>query len=147
LKVSFSGILGGLICLGIGCFFLAGSWGIYLEHTRIKEYSGRAGGHITKKHYRTATDGSGNYYMDYWFMSSTGNKINASSIIAKQQWDALQVNDNLEIRYNPSNPDRNIPMYGGSPSLVSAFFMLVLGSVFTIFGVFRFLPSFKKRHM
>jgi hypothetical protein len=73
-----------------------------------------------------------------------GSKISTSSGIAKQQWDTLQVNDNLEIRYDQSNPTRNIPMYGGSPSLIFAFFMLVMGGVFTLFGVSRFIASFKK---
>jgi hypothetical protein len=83
--------------------------------------------------------------MDYWFMSSVGSKISASSIIAKQQWDMLQVNDTLEIRFDRSNPNRNIPMYGGSPSLVFAFFMLVLAAVFMIFGGSRFFNSFHKK--
>lgn len=145
MKISVAGILGGLISLGIGCFFLAGSWEIYLEHARIQKYSVHAIGHITKKHFQTSADGSGNYYLDYWFVSSGGNKISASSGISKQQWDALRVNDNLEIRYDPANPNSNIPMYGGSPSLILAFFMLVFGSVFIVFGVFRFPASFKKK--
>jgi hypothetical protein len=144
LKISFSGIFFGFICIGVGCFFLAGSWGAYLDYNRVQEYSGRAGGHVTKKHFQTAADGSGNYYLDYWFVPSEGSKISANSGISKQQWDTLQVNDNLEIRYDPSNPTRNIPMYGGSPSFVLAFFMLVLGGVFLAFGALRFIASFKK---
>ncbi len=144
MKISFSGIFWGFICIVIGCFFLAGTWGAYLEYNRIQEYSGRASGYITKKHFLTAADGSGNYYLDYWFVPANGSKISTSSGIAKQQWDTLQVNDNLEIRYDQSNPNRNIPMYGGSPSLVFAFFMLVLGGVFLLFGVSRFIASFKK---
>jgi hypothetical protein len=144
LKTSFSGIFFGFICVGVGCFFLAGSWGAYLEYNRVQEYSGRASGQVTKKHFLTAADGSGNYYLDYWFVPSGGGKISTTSGISKQQWDALQVNDNLKIRYDPSNPTRNIPMYGGSPSLVLAFFMLVLGAVFLAFGALRFIASFKK---
>jgi len=144
LKISFSGILGGLICIGIGCFFLAGSWGIYLEHNRIQEYSGRTGGHITKKHFRVAADGSGAYYLDYWFVTSRGDKINATSGISRQQWDTLKVDDTIEVRYDLSNPGRNIPLYGGNPSLISAFFMLVLGTVLAVFGALRFPASFKK---
>jgi hypothetical protein len=83
--------------------------------------------------------------MDYWFMPSGGSRISSSSVIAKQQWDVLKVDDTLEIRYDQSNPNRNIPMYGGSPSLVFAFFMLVLGAVFMLFGGSRFLNSFPKR--
>ena len=98
-----------------------------------------------KSIFRTAADGGGNYYVDYWFMSSAGRKISASSIIAKQQWDMFQVDDTMEIRFDPSNPNRNIPMYGGSPSLIWAFFMLVMGAVLMFFGVSRFLTSFKKQ--
>lgn len=144
LKISLSRVLGGLICVTIGCFFLAGSWGIYAEHNRIKAYSGLTSGHITKKYFRTATDGSGNYYLDYWFVTSRGDKINATSGMSKQQWDTLKVDDTIEIRYDVSNPGRNIPLYGGNPSLVAAFLILVLGSVLLIFGVLRFF-EFKKR--
>ena len=52
MKVSFSGIIFGLICICIGCFFLAGTWGSYLDYNRLKEYNGRAIGHIAKKHFQ-----------------------------------------------------------------------------------------------
>jgi hypothetical protein len=144
LKFSASRLASAIISLAIGGFFLAGSWGAYLDYKRVQEYSGRASGFVTKKHFQMAADGSGNYYLDYWFVPSAGSKISTSSGISKQQWDTLQVNDNLEIRYDPSNPNRNIPMYGGNPSLVLAFFMLVLGAVFLIFGASRCRASFKK---
>ena len=145
MKFSFSGIFWGLICIGIGFFFLAGSWGSYAEYKRVQDYSGRAIGHTTNKHFKLGSDGGGNYYMDYWFMPSAGSRISSSSVIAKQQWDVLKVDDTLEIRYDQSNPNRNIPMYGGSPSLMFAFFMLVLGAVFMLFGGSCFLNSFQKR--
>lgn len=144
MKVSYSGIFWGVICVAVGFFFLAGSWGSYAEHNRVQNYEGRAVGHITKKHFKLGSDGGGNYSIDYWFMPSEGSKISATGIIAKQQWDMLNVNDTFEIRFNQSDPDKNIPMYGGSPSLVFAFFMLVLGSVFVIFGAPRLMNSVKK---
>ncbi len=133
MKISFSGIFLGLICLGIGCFLLSGSWSAYAEYKRVQDYNGRAIGHITNKYFQRGSDGGGNYYMDYWFMSSAGNKISSTSVIGKQQWDVLQVDDTMEIRYDQSNPNRNIQMYGGSPSLVFAFFMLLMGTVFIDF--------------
>ena len=142
MKVSFSGIILGFISVGVGCFFLAGTWGAYLDHNRVQEYSGQAVGHVMKKHFQTAGDGGGNFYLEYWFLPSNGSKIGATSGISKQQWDALKVGDTLEIRYDKSNTSRNIPLYGQSPSLVLAFFMLVLGAVFIAFGVSRFLTSF-----
>ena len=126
-------------------FFLAGTWGAYSEYKSVRDYDGRAIGHITKKHFKTAADGGGNYYLDYWFMSSPDSKISASSIVAKQQWEMLRVDDTLEIRFERSNPGRNIPMYGGSPSLIWAFFLLVLGAVFVVFGSSRILTSFKRK--
>lgn len=145
MKISFSGIILGLIFTGIGCFFLAGTWGAYTEHKRVQDYSGKAVGYITNKHFKKGSDGGGNYYIDYWFISSSASKINASSGISRQQWDALKVNDTLEIRFDPSNPNRNIPLYGGSPSLVYAFFMLIMGVVFILFGGLRFYNSLYKR--
>ena len=145
LKISFSGIFLGLICIGIGCFFLAGTWGAYTEYKRVQDYSEKAVGHITNKHFKEGSDGGGNYYIDYWFMSSSDSKIRKSSGISKQQWDALKVNDTLEIRFDPSNPNRNTPLYGGSPSLVYAFFMLIMGVVFILFGGLRFYNSFHKQ--
>lgn len=145
MKTSISGIIIGLVCMGVGLFFLAGSWGAYSEYKSVQDYRGRAIGHITKKYFQTAADGGGNYYLDYEFMSSVGSKISASSVIAKQQWDMFQVHDTMEIRFDQSDPNRNIPMSGSSPSLVWAFFMLVLGAVFMVFGGSRFLTSFKKQ--
>jgi hypothetical protein len=145
LKASFSGIIFGFISVAIGCVFLAGTWGAYLGYNRVQEYSGRATAYVTKKHFQTAGDGSGNYYLDYWFVPSIGSKLSASNGISKQQWDTLQVGDTLEIRYDQSNPNRCIPVYGNSPSLVMAFFMLVLGAVFIAFGVSRFLTSFNTK--
>ncbi|MCK7506951.1 MAG: hypothetical protein MZV70_24760 [Desulfobacterales bacterium] len=112
--------------------------GAYSEYKSVQDYGGRAIGHITKKHFQTAADGGGNYYLDYWFMSSAGSKISASSIIAKQQWDMFQVDDTMEIRFDQSNPNRNIPMYGGSPSLIWAFSCWFWGCVY---GFWRFAFS------
>ncbi len=144
MKIYFSGIFWGLICIGIGFFFLAGSWGSYSEYKRVQDYSGRAIGHITNKHFKLGSDGGGNYYVDYWFMSYAGSKIDSSSVIAKQQWDMSKIDDTFEIRFDRSNPNRNIPMYGGSPSLIFAFFMLILGAVFMLFGSLRFINGFRK---
>lgn len=145
MKVSFSGIFWGLVCVCVGLFFLYGSWGSYTTYKNVRNYQGRAVGHITNKYFHLGSDGGGNYYVAYWFMASPGNKITASSIIAKQQWDILRVDDTFEIRFDLSNPKRNIPMYGGSPSFVFAFFMLVMAGVFIIFGGSRLFYSFNKR--
>ena len=58
--------------------------GGYSEYKSVQDYSGRAIGHITKKYFQTATDGGGNYYLDYWFMSSAGSKISASMHWSRQ---------------------------------------------------------------
>jgi hypothetical protein len=141
-KTSFSSIFVIIICLGIGFFFLTGSWGIYLDYDRQQSYSGQASGQVINKYFQQAADGSSNYYLDYLFVPVGGSKINCSSSISRQQWDALKINDFLEIRYDPSNPQRNIPDAGAS--LIFTFFMLVLGVVFMLFGGSRFLTSIKK---
>ncbi|MGD0021117.1 MAG: DUF3592 domain-containing protein [Smithellaceae bacterium] len=141
------GIIFGFICVGIGFFFLAGSYYAYLDYTRVQKYSGRASGQVTKKYSLIASDGSGNYYLDYSFVSSAGSKINASSSIAKQQWDTLHVGDALEIRYDLSDHNRSIPMYGGSPSLIFVFFIFVLGGVFLVFGASRLMENFKRQKL
>lgn len=147
MKSSLPGIIFGFICVGIGFFFLAGSYYAYLDYTRVQKYSGRASGQVTKKYSLIASDGSGNYYLDYSFVSSAGSKINASSSIAKQQWDTLRVGDALEIRYDLSDHNRSIPMYGGSPSLIFAFFIFVLGGVFLVFGASRLMENFKRQKL
>jgi hypothetical protein len=140
------GIIFGFIYVGIGFFFLAGSYYACLDYTRVQKYSGRASGQVTKKYSLIASDGSGNYYLDYSFVSSAGSTINASSSIAKQQWDALHVGDTLEIRYDLSDHNHSIPMYGGSPSLIFAFFIFVLGGVFLVFGASRLMRNFKRQN-
>lgn len=144
MKISFSRIFWGVLSIGIGLFFLAGSWGSYGEYQRMQSYAGRAIGHLTNKHFKLGSDGGGNHYIDYWFVPAVGVKISASSIISKQQWDLLKVDDTVEIRYDKSHPNKNMPMYGGSPSLVFAFFMLILAGVLILFGMFRLANSFKK---
>lgn len=144
MKISFSGLFGGAVCIGLGLFFLAGSWGAYAEYMRVQRYDGRAIGNITGKNFQQGSDGSGSYNVEYWFMSPAGLKISAKSIIAKQQWDMIKVEDTMEVRYDLSDPERNIPMYGGSPSLAYAFFMLLLGAVFIVFGGSRSFYSFRK---
>ena len=145
MKISLSNIIIGVVSLLVGIFFTLSSWGAYSEYKSVQDYGGRAMGHITKKHFQTAADAGGNYCLDYDFMSSAGSKISASSIIAKQQWDIFQVGDTMEIRFDRSNPQRNVPMFGGSPSLIWSFFMLAMGLVFMVFGFSRFLTSFKKQ--
>lgn len=144
MKIFPFGILISLVCIGIGLFLLSGSWGVYAEYKRVQEYDGRAVGYLINKQFKGGSDGGGNYYVDYWFISSTGIKISATGTIAKQQWDVLKVDDTMEIRYDQSNPSRNSPMCGGSPSLVFAFLLLAMGTIFIIFGYFRFLRSFKR---
>jgi len=117
----FRHFLGTGLCLR-RIIFLYGSWGSYTTYKNVRNYQGRAVGHITNKYFQLGSDGGGNYYVAYWFMASPGNKITASSIIAKQQWDILRVDDTFEIRFDLSNPKRNIPMYGGSPSFCFCFF-------------------------
>ena len=145
MKTFFSLIFWSLISLGVGCFFLVGAWGAYADYHRIQNYSGQATGHVTKKHFQATTDGGGNYFVEYRFVPASGYKVCTTSSISKQQWDALKINDKLQVRYDPSNHTHNIPMYGGSPSLIIAFFMLILGAVFIIFGISRFYSSFNKR--
>jgi len=145
LKVSFGGLLGGVIAVVVGVFFLCGGWGSYTEYKRMEQYDGRALGHITHKHFQLGSDGSGHYFIDYRFVSPTGEKISATHAINKQQWDMLKVDDTLEIRYNKSDPKQCVPLYGGSPSPVFAFFVFVLGSVLLIFGLMRLRGSFRKK--
>ena len=128
--------------MSIGCFFLAGTWGAYLDYNRVQEYSGQASGKVTKKHSQTTADGSGNYYLDYSFVPASGSKINATGSISKQQWEALQIDDTLEIRYDTSNPKRSIPMYGSNPSLIFALFSLILGGCIYGFRMLSFYNEF-----
>jgi hypothetical protein len=124
---------------------LAGTWWSYSDHNRLKEYGGQTTAYITKKHFQTAADGHVQYYLDYSFAPDAGHKINVSGMVAKERWDTFQVKDNLEIRYDQSNPTRHIPLYEPGSSLAFAFFMLIMGAVFLIFGGSRLFYSFQTR--
>jgi len=143
-KISYSGITAGIICIIIGVLLLSGAWGSYANYSRLDRYSGRAVGHITNKHIQKAADGNASYYLEYWY-EANGIKINASGVTAKQQWDVSQVNDTMEVRYDKGNPGSSVPMYSGSPSLIMAFFMTVLAAVFLIFGGSRLYYSIRKK--
>ena len=144
MKISFSGLIGGLICIGIGCWLLAATWWSYADYQRMKEYAGQTTAYITQKHSRTAPDGKVEYGLDYSFMAA-GRKYDINGSVSKQRWDAFQVKDSLEIRYSPSDPGRHIPVYEPGASPAFAFFMLILGTVFLIFGGSRLFYSFQKR--
>lgn len=144
MKISKSKVILGAISLLIGVFFVMASWESSSEYMRVKEYAGFATGNVTKKHFSQAADGNSLYYIDYWFILSDGKKISSTRSILKQHWDVLKADDTLEIRYDKSNPDRNIPMAGGSLSLVYAFFVFILGAVFLIFGIMRIISGFNK---
>jgi uncharacterized protein (TIGR02588 family) len=144
LKVSLSGLIVGLVSIGIGCALLAATWWSYVDYDRMKVYDWQATAEITKKHSRTMTDGKVQYYLDYSFAPAAGKKIEASNVVSKERWDAFQVKDTFKIRYNQANPSRHIPLYESGSSLPFAFFMLMLGAVFLIFGCSRLFYSFQK---
>jgi len=143
MRISLSVIIFSLVCVFAGVIFLSGSWGAYAQYQRIRAYEGKAVGHITGKHFQTGSDGSGSYFVDYWFVPFGGGKISATGLINKQQWDMLKVGDTMEVRFNRQDPGQNIPQYGGSSSLIFAFFMFLLGGVFLLFGVMRFFRAVK----
>jgi hypothetical protein len=143
LKISKSGIIVALITGITGLFFLSASWEAYSEYMRVNEYAGYATGHVTKKYFSRAADGNSIYYLDYWFLLPDGSKISSTGNVFQQHWDALKIDNTLNIRYDLSNPNRNIPNYSGSISLVYVFFVFLLGAVFLIFGVMRLINSFK----
>jgi len=134
-----------VICLLIGVFFLYIGWEAYSEHARIEEYAGFATGYLTQKHFQRASDGNSVYYLEYWFMLADGRKIISKRNVLKEHWDILKVNDALEIRYDKSSPDRNIPLSGGGVSLAYVFFVFLLGAVFLIFGIMRLFADFGRR--
>jgi hypothetical protein len=145
LKISASKVVLGLISLGIGGFLLLGSWEAYSNYTHAQEYSGRATGCITKKHFLRASDGNTSYYVDYWFVPPAGGKKETTGTIPKQLWDTIKVDDKIEIKYDPVNPGRSFPMNDGSASLIFTFFIFVMGAVFSVFGISNFLASLKRR--
>ena len=144
MKISYSGVIVGSIAIVIAFLLLAGSWGSVSTYNRLRNYNGRAEGHITKKYFLKALDGNATYYLNYWFMAN-GNKVNSSSAMEKQYWDALRFDDTMEIRFDQSDPGKNVPLQGGSPSLVMAAFMVIMGAVFMIFGGSRLYYSFNKK--
>ena len=82
-------------------------------------------------------------FLGYWFALPDGDKVSSTSSILKQNWDSLNIDDTFEIRYDRSNPDRNIPMYGGSVSILYAIFIFLLGAVIFFFGMMRLIAAFK----
>ena len=141
MRISKAGIFASLITIMIGTFCIYTSWEAYSEYKRISEYDGYTTGYVTKKHFSRASDGKSTYYLDYWFSTATAQKVNATGIISKQQWELLKVDDSLEVRYSLSHPDHNLPKYGGSVSLAYVFFLFLLGAVFLVYGIMRIIHN------
>ncbi len=131
-----------LVSLIIGIFFIIAGIEAYSEYVIVKRYEGITTGYILKKYFQRSSDGNSIYYLDYWFTLSDGKRIVSTNSILKENWEVLKIDDKLEIRYDQSNPDRNIPMYGGSLSLAYVFLIIILGTVFIVFGVARLIISF-----
>ncbi len=145
MSISFSKIFWGIICLIIGFFLIYGSWAAYSEYRRVQGYVGQGVGTVINKYYEQSSDGSANYYIEYSFMpTSEAPRIVSKSIMIKHQWDSLEVDDNLDIRFDESNPARSIPLYGGSPSLLFGFFMVLMALVFIFFGSGRIVAGMKR---
>lgn len=134
----------GITALIIGSFFIITGIEAYKEYARQERYSGVATGYIIKKNVQRASDGNSVYNIDYWFLIAHGKKIYSTGNILKENWDNLKMNDSLEIKYDKSNPNKNIPLYGGNTSLVYVFFVMILGMVFIVFGVMRFITGYKE---
>lgn len=143
MKISKSGIIASLVTIVIGTFCIYTSWEGYSEYRRISEYGGYATGYVAKKHFSRASDGKSTYYLDYWFLPASGEKVNTTGIISKQQWELLKMGDSLEVRYSLPHPERNVPKYGGSVSLVYVFFLFLLGAVFLVYGIMRIMQMFR----
>lgn len=141
MRISKSGIIASLFAVVIGTFFIYTSWEACSEYRRISEYDGYATGYVTKKHFSRASDGKSTYYLDYWFSSISAKKVNATGIISKQQWELLKIGDSLEVRYSLSQPDHNVPKYGGSVSLAYVFFLFLLGTVLLVYGIMRIMQK------
>jgi hypothetical protein len=145
MKKSMPSIVFSVISFFIGVSFIYIGWEAFLEYSRIHKYGGLATGYITHKHFQRASDGNSLYYLEYSFTSFDGRKITSKQDVIKDQWDVLKVNDVLQIRYDKSNPERNIPLSGGGISLAYVFLVSLLGAVFVIFGVMRLFMNFGRR--
>lgn len=143
MKISTTRILLGLLSTIIGLFFIVAAWEAFEEYNRVKSYDGYAVGHVTQKHFQRASDGNTTYSLDYWFALPDGDKVSSTNSILKQNWDSLKIDDTFEIRYDRSSPSRNIPMYGGSVSILYAIFIFLLGAVIFFFGMMRLIAGFK----
>lgn len=144
MKRLLSRVIVGFIFVVIGAFFLAGSWYAYLDYTHEQKYEVKTSGKVTKKHFQTTADGGGNYYLDYSFNDANGNKSSGNNrVVTKQQWDILKDGDVLEIKHDKSNPKRNIPIQNNNATIVYAFFVFILGGLFSIFGIQRIINGFR----
>lgn len=142
---SKSGMIVSLIAIVIGTFCIYASWEAYSEYRRISEYDGYATGYVIKKHFSRGSDGKSTYYLYYWFLPAPGEKVNATGIISKQQWESLKEGDSLGIRYNMLRPDLNVPKNGGSVPVAYVFFLILLGAAFLVFGIQRIISNVRDK--
>lgn len=86
---------------------------------------------ITEKETRTGRRGSVSYYITYSFSLGSTTYTEEESI-SKVDWDALQLGQQIAIRYSASKPDMNV-IAGGEPNVHN---QLVLSLVIGIAGLF-----------
>lgn len=131
---SLAALIMGVLFILLGLVFLIGSWGAYLTDSKIQNSGNSAKGQIEKKVFLFDAEGDSDYILEYWFLTNTGSKINASHHVSKLLWNSVRENQTIEIRYSASNPKRNFPNGEGVTSLGMSIFASVFGGLFTLFG-------------
>lgn len=124
--------------LGLGVSLIIGAiasgiftYSDWRTETQLKK-DGRDGiAVITEKETRTGRRGSVSYYITYSFVIGSTTYTEEESI-SKVDWDALQLGQQIAIRYSASKPDMSV-IAGGEPNVHN---QLVLSLVIGIAGLF-----------
>jgi Protein of unknown function (DUF3592) len=129
--------LAGLFLAGlfvvVGLVFAIGSWGAYLNDTRIARSGARATGTITGKTVSRGDDDT-DYEIRYEFALPDGRRQAGRHAIARDDWDTRRVGAPLAVSYDAGTPARNFPVGYGVTSLGVTIALSLLGALFAGFG-------------
>ncbi len=140
LKTSILRIIFGTIFLVVGLFAFIGSWRAHEYDLAIQKRGGQTIGHITEKYFSQPND----WTINYWFLLPDGQTFTVRHRgVSESLWGKLQPGDEIDVRYEIDNPNRNFPVNEGNTPRGVTIYASIIALLFAGFGTLLLTYNFK----
>ncbi|MDX6613445.1 MAG: hypothetical protein QOD75_2631 [Blastocatellia bacterium] len=125
----------GLGLLTFGCLATFGGWTDYRRDLSIERSGQRAEGHLKRKTFLHIYDTAVDYYIDYWFTSPGGERIEENRKISESLWDKMREGGSFTVMYSPTDPRQNYPQ-GESKASIWTLILMGVCAIVALSGVY-----------